>query len=1189
MPMRLNSGSGMPTSAATTTSFNLGQHHLTRSNPNHLYMHQSHYHHFNCYHYYEELELAATRACASMLYCGHGSFKYMSNKNTHVFHWIDQLIECSSGEMRMYETCKYALPNEIYLLTFNVCIQLLDSQLHSIVAAQSGKANLANLINFDAANSPLFDKLIDKCYVSQEPATADMCFMAVAKVYTDYLNGLTPVSTAATATSNTPRGLKSSFDASYMSSIMTLCMLNIGSQRVNVHETSLLLLRAISNRFLQQDHLNVNAENAAANKKEETAADDSGKTEPAPANNYMSSKIVSSLLADIDVDIINSLAIYSKSQMFISEHLARKNPEQTMFVFLEVTSRFDKCTSSSLRRTMLNVLVPWLYNMQLIDPHVIPSSQAAPSRLNSFGLSTCHSGSPQATHLILNNLFYLTCRHGAEFHTELELLWSILALTWPQHNVRIIIRYLFIMCSLSTYEMLSNAKRVVAFLARACSQRVIDELVAELECMDSLRSILDCVDRVPFYAFNRPAFVASSHGNQPSANAQPNSSNSSKSSDATKKSVYDRFNDKLGDEDDADEVDSDDSFDDDDNDDDDDDDKKEEKGSDNDESSDESSDGENNSEDDDDDQSSGDSEQNEEPAGVRGEYDSNHIEIDVVNGVSSGGNINSSNAEHNSAQQFPNLPLPNNAHNLACPLNSLLFHTGHHHNQYYYYYNYYYPHSNPAAQSPVFSFLNNYSHHIHYQHLTANVTHLTRGHISLMLLAELVGTDGADTDWSTYMPMLLHYCLVNFDSPKQLVCEHAKKLLLGLLYVTCVQNELHSLTHTLLDSMVFIVDNQSIVFNRIHTNTNVSGSGAPHLLVDYANSIANFNPNGCHYSYYYNMRVAMAGMYGSGNGPSSMSSSGSGGGGGGGSAAGSISKANGSSTSGNNNNSSGPLTINPNVASPTKSSAAALNSPQHRHLVSTHSAPASPASALATSSSANSTNSNSSANAASATTTRKENKLEKAREHLKQMISMLTRSKCSPVWPHENVTAQTFSQKLTSVQLLTEFVANLRAFLKICSSTKQVSTISAAASSSAINFSTRLVSGGGGGSSMLSNIDKLWSQYALATALKTQQHYQHTVLFNRDYANRSLQIYRALGGLQCGGGGSGSVSLLTMTSLVQRLAETVAADPSENLQSYSIEILLTIKMNAGLLAHEYVATLHSNDSGKSSTASSTAT
>jgi hypothetical protein len=461
-------------------------------------MHQSHYHHFNCYHYYEELELAAARACAALLYCGHSSFKNMSVKSPHIFLWLDQLIECASAEAKMYAACTYALPNEISLLALNVCTQLLDSQLYLIVNSGSNKqpsANtpLVNMINFDSSGvistSALFDKMIDKCYVCTEPATTDLCFMAVAKVYTDYLN-----------INLKQRQRKSNFDSNYMTAILTLCLLNIGSQRVNIHETSVLLLRAINNRFLTEDEDEIIAESSAN-------LDEKKSTHP----------ILLQAAADsrhhVDADIINSLVIYSKSQLFIAEYLARKNPDLTMHVFLELTSRFEKCQSHTLRRQILAVLVPWLYNVQLVDSHVVVESPGdnQSSRTNSLGFNITHAGSATCTHLVLNNLFYLTCRYGAEFNAELELLWAVLALTWPESNVKIIVRHLYLMCSLSTYDMLAHSKRVVAYLTRSSStaSRVVHELCAELECMDSLRSVLECVDRVPYYAYTRPAYAPS--------------------------------------------------------------------------------------------------------------------------------------------------------------------------------------------------------------------------------------------------------------------------------------------------------------------------------------------------------------------------------------------------------------------------------------------------------------------------------------------------------------------------------------------------------------------------------------------------------------------------------------------------------------------------------------------------------
>lgn len=73
-----------------------------------------------------------------------------------------------------------------------------------------------------------------------------------------------------------------------------------------------------------------------------------------------------------------------------------------------------------------------------------------------------------------------------------------------------------------------------------------------------------------------------------------------------------------------------------------------------------------------------------------------------------------------------------------------------------------------------------------------------------MLLSELISTDGADFYWLPYLPVLLHMCLVNFDSARQLVgeqrrAEHAKKLFMNILYVLTIQCELYELTDFLLD------------------------------------------------------------------------------------------------------------------------------------------------------------------------------------------------------------------------------------------------------------------------------------------------------------------------------------------------------------------------------------------------------
>ena len=113
----------------------------------------------------------------------------------------------------------------------------------------------------------------------------------------------------------------------------------------------------------------------------------------------------------------------------------------------------------------------------------------------------------RATQLVLNNLFYLTCKLSDECARELELIWAILA-SASHANVKIIVRYVFVMLSLAPYDMLRHGKSVVCCMARASPQHVIDELLGELELMDSLASALDrCESALPLY--NRQVLATS--------------------------------------------------------------------------------------------------------------------------------------------------------------------------------------------------------------------------------------------------------------------------------------------------------------------------------------------------------------------------------------------------------------------------------------------------------------------------------------------------------------------------------------------------------------------------------------------------------------------------------------------------------------------------------------------------------
>lgn len=242
-----------------------------------------------------------------------------------------------------------------------------------------------------------------------------------------------------------------------------------------------------------------------------------------------------------------------------------------------------------------------------------------------------------------------------------------------------------------------------------------------------------------------------------------------------------------------------------------------------------------------------------------------------------------------------------------------------------------------------------------------------------MLLTELLCTDGADFDWTPYLPILLHTCLTNFDNTKQLIGEHAKKLFLNILHVLTIQCELYELTEYLLNESHTVLDNQSIIFDRKYTNNNYVDSANP-IMASMYNSAEIANPStlsvgNCHYNYLYNSRVFP--------------------------------------------NLNGKLFNEKNSSTN-----------RHRQLVNMSSAPVSPYQTNHLSSE--------SSPPKNIKKTKRAYRLEKAKECLNDLIQQLAKSKNNPVWPFELVTSHNYIKKLTSVQLINEFVSNLKLFLLMC-------------------------------------------------------------------------------------------------------------------------------------------------------------
>ncbi|KAL7307325.1 hypothetical protein TKK_0000516 [Trichogramma kaykai] len=143
-----------------------------------------------------------------------------------------------------------------------------------------------------------------------------------------------------------------------------------------------------------------------------------------------------------DITTLDALlsATYCRSQKYLSRQLAQLHPELTMPMFSEVTYRFQTARRE-VRQLLLQYLLPWLHNMELVDPNVPPCS---------------------------NPLSYF------------------------------------------------QAKRVVLYLARARPDRLVDEMMSELQTVETLNCLIERTETPPFYRLTSMR-KASSHSDAPAA------------------------------------------------------------------------------------------------------------------------------------------------------------------------------------------------------------------------------------------------------------------------------------------------------------------------------------------------------------------------------------------------------------------------------------------------------------------------------------------------------------------------------------------------------------------------------------------------------------------------------------------------------------------------------------------------
>ncbi|XP_054710198.1 protein furry-like [Uloborus diversus] len=338
------------------------------------------------------------------------------------------------------------------------------------------------LLEFNSDCGMLLDWLVDCCYTG-DIQMADGCFNALATIFS-----------------------AREYPCDHYMAIINVTLLNTGCPRSRIQETALQLLQILDHRFFScSTSLSVDGETDAVNK------------------NVLLRKKLPQIC-----DVLFSTG-YPCTQMQLSHHLAQLHPELTMPIFSEITYRLQTARPP-VRQNLLQYALPWLYNMELVDPNITQCSPLAHlSRIQEFcSTETCQSisldrregwGSAEATEMVLNNLFYITAKFGDSHPQEIEELWASLCKCWP-NNLKVIIRYLFIITGLAPNELLVFAKRVVLFMAKARPEKLLDEMMADMQTVETLNCLIERTETPPFFRVTSIR-KESSHSDDGGSSSQP--------------------------------------------------------------------------------------------------------------------------------------------------------------------------------------------------------------------------------------------------------------------------------------------------------------------------------------------------------------------------------------------------------------------------------------------------------------------------------------------------------------------------------------------------------------------------------------------------------------------------------------------------------------------------------------------
>ncbi|XP_066250595.1 protein furry isoform X1 [Euwallacea similis] len=326
-----------------------------------------------------------------------------------------------------------------YYLWLDVLLNSPDEKVYNLA-----QETVVLLLESNPDVPQLLDWIVDKCFTGS-PKVADCCFLALATIFS-----------------------AREYPCDHYTAIINVTLMNTGCPRQSVRDTALQLLQLLDKRFFGT---------LAPLQEGDLAEGDKGRD---------------------TLDAILSQS-YCRSQMHLSRLLALMHPELTMPMFSEVTYRFQTARPE-VRQLLLQYLLPWLHNMELVDPNVASSHPNVYQFYAGGEMAERKEGwgSAEATEMVLNNIFYITAKFGDGHPKEIEEVWGTLCTSWP-NNMKVIIRYLIIISGMAPVELLPYAKRVVLYLARVQPVRLLDEMMIELQTVETLNCLIERTETPPFY------------------------------------------------------------------------------------------------------------------------------------------------------------------------------------------------------------------------------------------------------------------------------------------------------------------------------------------------------------------------------------------------------------------------------------------------------------------------------------------------------------------------------------------------------------------------------------------------------------------------------------------------------------------------------------------------------------------